>query len=136
MNHPYVYSMSGRRPATLFALFAAMGFVTFGWTFGAPWFALAPALIVMPLVLYTIIANPTYGMRLDRQALEIDRNGNHRRFLLSSIDHVRMTEWNDGASVTIHFKDGTRELLPHMVLPSKSKLHEVLSAFGVSIKED
>lgn len=136
MDTPYTFSMSGCRPATIFGLVVAVAFIAFGWTMNAPWYALAPALIVAPMMLYTIIANPTYGMRLDPQALELDRNGKIRRILLSTIDHIRISTWTDSDMVTIHLKDGSREPLSHMMRPPKVKLREVLAAHKITITDD
>jgi hypothetical protein len=133
MNDVYTYSLAGRRPSIFFALVASVGFVAFGWAYAAPWYAIAPPLIVVPMVLYVIIANPIYGMRIDRRALEIDLNGDIKRILLSGIDYIKITEWTDSSDATVHLKDGTLYQIPQMTRPTKGKFLEVLADYGIAV---
>jgi hypothetical protein len=133
MNDVYTYSMSGRRPSTLFALVVSVSFVLFGWAYAAPWYAIAPPLIVVPMVLYVIIANPIYGLRIDRHAMEIDRNGDAKRILLTSIDYIKITEFSDSSDATIHLKDGKLYQIPQMTRPPKAKFRRVLADYGIAV---
>ena len=109
------------------------GFVAFGWAYAAPWYAIAPPLIVVPMMLYTIVANPICGMRIDRQAMEIDRNGDIKRISLTSIDHIKMTEFSDSSDATIHLKDGKLYQIPEMTRPPKAKFRVVLADYGIAV---
>jgi hypothetical protein len=132
MNEPYRYSLSGRRPTTILGLIAASAISAYVWTLDVPWYMLAPVLIVIPMMLYAIIANPIYGMRIDQRAMEIDKNGDIHRILLSAIDYVKITSWTDSSDATVHLKDGSLYQIPHMTRPDDAKFREVLHERGIT----
>jgi hypothetical protein len=133
MDEVYKYSLTGRRPSTLFALVASVGFVGFGWSYGAPWYVAAPAMIVLPMMLYTIIANPIYGLRIDRHAIEIDRNGEVKRILRTHVDYIKITRWTGSSDATIHLKDGQLYQIPHMTRPPVAKFRAVLADHSIAV---
>jgi hypothetical protein len=135
MATPYVFTLHGRRPMTFFGLAASLAFVAGGWAYGAPWFVLAPAFIGGLVSLVPIIGNPVYKMRIDRQAIEIDRNGKINRILLSALDHIKITEFSEGSDATIQLKDGTLYQIPQMTRPPTKKFREVLAEHGVAVTE-
>jgi hypothetical protein len=136
VDDPYVYRLPGRRLATVLALAASLSFVVFALSYDAPWFALAPPVLAALMLLFPLALNPVYGMRLDRNALEIDRNGHVRRFPLDHIDHVRITRWTDSNDVTIHLRDGSREPIPQMMRPDSAKLPAIFERYAVKVEVD
>jgi hypothetical protein len=133
MPQPYIYSLSGRRPMTLAGLAVAIGLVALGWENNAPWFALAPAVIAASMLLGAIVWNPVYGMRLDRQALQIDLNGRAKRIPLAAINHIKITRWTDSSDATIHLTDGTMYQIPDLARPSTDRFHQVLVDHGIAV---
>ncbi len=133
METPYIYTLSGRRPMTLFGLAASLAFVALSWSYGAPWYALAPALLIVPIMLTTIIRNPVYGIRIDRHAMEIDRNGEVKRILLTAIDYIKITTWSESSDTTIHLKDGNLHQIPQMTRPPIGEFRDVLAKHGVAV---
>jgi hypothetical protein len=136
MPKPYRYSLYGRRPMTLIGLAASIGFSALLWRYGAPWFVLAPVLVVIPMMLAAVVWNPVYGMRIDRQALEIDLNGKVKRFPLASIDYVKITQWTDSSDATIHLVDGSIHQIPHMARPSIDRFCAVLADHAIAVTKD
>jgi hypothetical protein len=133
MNDVYKYALAGRRPTTIFGLCAATAMSLYVGSLDVPWYMLAPPLIVVPMMLYVIIANPVYGLRIDRRAMEINRNGNTDNILLSEIDHIKITSWTDSSDATIHLKDGGLHQIPQMTRPTDAKFRKVLGEFGITV---
>jgi hypothetical protein len=133
MNDVYKYALAGRRPTTIFGLFAATTMSLYVWSLNVPWYMLAPPLIVVPMMLYVIIANPIYGLRIDRRAIEINRNGKTDSILLSQIDYIKITSWTDSSDATIHLKDGSLHQIPQMTRPNDAKFRKVLAEFGITV---
>jgi hypothetical protein len=133
MHDVYKYALAGRRPTTFFGLFAATAMSLYVWSLNVPWYMLAPPLIVVPMALYAIIANPIYGLRIDRHAMEIDRNGDIKRIPLSTINYIKITEWTDSSDATVHLKDGSLYQIPEMTRPPKAKFRAVLADYGITV---
>jgi hypothetical protein len=136
MAKPFVYRLSGRRPMTLVGLILCLAIVVVGLSGDAPWIVLAPVGAAAMMLLVSIVLNPVYGLRIDRHALEIDRNGKVQRFPLDDIDHVRITRWTDSDDVMIHLAEGGREPIPQMMRPESSKLREILERYAVKVIAD
>lgn len=120
---------------TFFGLAISIGLLAFAWTHDAPWYTLAPVLLAALMLLATIVWNPVYGMRIDRQVLEIDLNGRVKQLALSRIDHIKITTWTDSADATIHLKDGTMQQIPQIARPSTKLFQEVLIDHGIAVIE-
>jgi hypothetical protein len=88
------------------------------------------------MLLFVILRNPVYGLRIDGQAMEIDRNGNIRRLLLRDIDFIEITTWSDSSDATIHLKSGDLHQIPQMARPPVIVFQNVLEGRGIAVTKD
>lgn len=124
-NSDYVYEKSTRRPAVGFALLLSIGFIYFGFSNGAPWFALAPAWICLLMCVWALIANKISGCSFQGDVLNLYSETWQRQLKSSDINSIIVTNWSDGApTLKLALCTGETLIIPSMCVgSSKDFIH-------------
>jgi hypothetical protein len=116
----YTHQLSGRRPAMVFALAAGLAMAGFGWVYNAPWYFLAPALLVVAMAGFAIALNPLTGSRLTRQTLHFYNRDAKRDIPVSIIASVHIEAHLDGGpSAMLTLKSGEMVHVPAMCIDQR-----------------
>ena len=128
------HTTRARRPATIFALAAATGFLAFGFLKGAPWWWHPPVLLAVLLAGYAVFLNPRSGIHLDARRFSVFSGSWTRSVALADLASVDIVDWSEGPpSATAYLKDGTSFAIPSMCLPERTVLVDALGRFGVPL---
>jgi hypothetical protein len=127
----YSYRLSGRRPGTLFALFASTAMLTVGIVYSLPWYFLAPVGLAGLMSLWAIFSNPKTGSVLSSKKLYFFNRGTEQTVLITDIASMKVSRWTDGPdTVALKLKAGSVVHVPSLC--ADSKLAPALRELGIS----
>jgi hypothetical protein len=130
-DNPFTYEKSGRRPVTWAALVFMCLMLVIAWIYRAPWDIWALWVLAIAGLVYMLLRNPKYGMRLDDETLTYWTRGPEKQLALADIDQVEFRPVSDSSYVTIHLKSGDSRRVFSDAFPHVDRAVEALSARGI-----
>lgn len=123
-----------RRPAIWIGAGTCALMAAYGLQQGNPWWSWATWLAPLMIFMLILTRRNVSGLWLDRDALVMSPEGEARRFPLTGIEEVELSDDHDSLTVTIWLADGRMERLVSDLAPPLEVLTPVLKGAGLQVR--